>query len=355
MQNVLLYLQPFLLAFGLSFLFMEVLIALGRKGSRSDAADGRQRGRNISRLGGLGIIAAFWLAVYLTHSLVFDSLKLGMAVCSFLIATFGVWDDRKELSWKKQLLFQFFIAVLMLAAGLQVDYIANPSGGREFRLDTVIFQGLPLLGSLFVLLWIVGFMNVANWLDGLDGLAGGVGMIASFTLFCLAIGQLVNQPPLGILAIALCGALLGFLCFNRPPARIFMGTSGAYFLGFLLGLLAIFAGGKIATAVLVMGLPILDAFWVMVKRLREGRSPFAGDRSHLQHNLLERGWPPERIVLFFCLLSSVFGLVALLFQGMGKLFFLFILGSVVSLLIVRVKFHLAGTRNIRTESLSKPR
>lgn len=339
MDNSLLYIKPFLTSFILSFVFIKAIILLSKKYSLFDPAGGRKiHDKHISRLGGLGIIAAFWLAIFLSGSLVFDRVKIGLLACSVLISIFGLWDDLKNLSWKKQISFQIITALLMIYFGLSVDYIANPFGGREFRLDDLAFMGFSVFGSVFVILWIVGFMNVVNWLDGLDGLAGGVGAISAITLFALSVSDLVNQPPLAVMAVALAGSLLGFLAFNFYPAKIFMGSSGSFFLGFIISVLAIFAGGKIATVFLVMGFPILDAFWVIVKRLSEGKSPFAGDRSHLQYNLLDKGWSQKKTVVFIYFLSAIFGFVALVFQGIYKFIALIFLFFVVSVLMMKVKF-----------------
>jgi len=335
MQYLYLYLTPFFLALSLGVIFIKCIIAFSCKRGLFDKTGGRRKhSGDISRLGGLGIITAFWSAVFLSGSLVFDSLKIGLVVSSVLIFIFGIWDDLKELSWKKQLAFQILIALIMIMSGLTVDYIANPWGGKEFRLDSLSVYGYPVLSSVFIVLWIVGFMNVVNWLDGLDGLAGGVGAIASFTLFALSISDLVNQPPLAILAVALTGALLGFLYFNLPPARIFMGSSGSLFLGFTLAVLAIFSGGKIATVFLVMGFPILDSVWVIYRRMKAGKSPFRGDRSHLHYQLLDvLRWPPRKILLFIYLISSTFGFSALVFKGVGKFLVLSLLFLSVALLI----------------------
>lgn len=334
MENFFLYLRPFLLALLLSLVFMKAIIVFSRRYRLFDPVGGQKTHTgNISRLGGVGIIAAFWLSLFLSGSLVFEPVKIGLLLASLGILIFGAGDDLRHFSWKSQLIFQMLIGLLMIHSGLGVDYIANPFGGSEFRLDGNTWAGISVGGSLFILLWIVGFMNVVNWLDGMDGLAGGVVGVAGITLFFLAVSELVNQPPLGVMAIALVGALAGFLFYNSHPAKIFMGTSGSYFLGFLLAALAVFAGGKIATVFMVMGFPILDAFWVVVKRLSDGKSPFAGDRSHFQYNLLDRGWSERQVVLFICLLSAVFGLAALVFQGTDKfvaLMLLFILALTVT-------------------------
>lgn len=292
------------------------------------------------RFGGAAIIISFLLAIFLSGNLVFDDLKWGIIISSLVILFFGIYDDLKNLSWKKQFLGQLLIVIIMISAGLQVDYIANPFGGAEFRLDNyqlpITNYQLPILSSIFILFWIVGFMNAMNWLDGLDGLAGGVGFIGAITLFFLSISNLVNQPPMGIISIILAGAILGFLFFNFYPAKIFMGTSGSMFLGFILATLAIFSGGKIAAALLVMGFPILDAIWVIAQRIKSGKSPFRGDARHLHYRLLEKGWPQKKIVLFIYSICIIFGFSALIFQNINKLLALAILFVCFHLILLKV-------------------
>ncbi len=330
MSNFFLYFNPFLLAFALSFVLTMGIILFWNKYINKIKPNIKPK---ISRFGGVAIIVSFLLAIFLSGNLEFDNLKWGIIVSSLVILFFGIYDDLKNLSWKKQLLGQIVIVIIMLCAGLQVDYIANPFGGAEFRLDTFHF---PLLGSLFILFWIVGFMNAMNWLDGLDGLAGGVGFIGAVTLFFLSISNLVNQPPLGIISIILAGAILGFLVFNFHPAKIFMGTSGSMFFGFILAVLAIFAGGKIATALLIFGFPILDAMWVIAQRIKSGKSPFKGDARHLHYRLLEKGWTRKKVVLFIYSVCIIFGASALIFQNINKLLALAILFICFHLILLKV-------------------
>ncbi len=146
----------------------------------------------------------------------------------------------------------------------------------------------------------------------------------------------MNQPPIAILAIAFCGAVLGFLFFNFPPAKIFMGTSGSMFLGFTLGALAIFSGAKIATAILIMGFPILDGLWVIAQRIKSGESPFKGDNRHLHYKLLSLGFSQRQIVLLIYFLCASFGIAALFLQSIGKLIaliFLCILMGLVAFIV----------------------
>ncbi|MCK4525502.1 MAG: undecaprenyl/decaprenyl-phosphate alpha-N-acetylglucosaminyl 1-phosphate transferase, partial [Candidatus Andersenbacteria bacterium] len=191
MSNFILYLKPFLIALILSLVFTKALILFGRKYKLYDKIKvNKIHQKNIARFGGVAIIISFLLAIFLSGDLVFDNLKWGMIISVLVILFFGFYDDLKNLSWKKQLLGQVVVVLIMIYAGLQVDYIANPFGGAEFRLDQFQYSifniQYSILGSLFILFWIVGFMNVMNWLDGLDGLAGGVGFIGAVTLFFLS-------------------------------------------------------------------------------------------------------------------------------------------------------------------------
>ena len=330
MSSIILYLKPFLIALISSLVFTKALILFARKYKLYDEIkENKIHQKNIARFGGVAIIVSFLLAIFLSGDLIFDSLKWGMVFSCLVILLFGFYDDLKNLSWKKQLLGQIIVVLIMIYTGLSIDYIANPFGGSEFRLDTLQYFVFGIeysvFGSLFILFWIVGFMNVMNWLDGLDGLAGGVGIIGAGTLFFLSISSLVNQPPLGIISLALVGAILGFLFFNFYPAKIFMGTSGSMFLGFILAILAIFSGGKIATALLIMGFPILDAAWVIIQRIKAGEPIFKGDARHLHYKLLKEGFSQKKVVLFIYLICLSFGISAIVFQGVGKVLALMVL------------------------------
>lgn len=318
-----LYFFPFLASFIASLLLTLFLIRIfPRLKFFSGAGKRYSDGKNVPRIGGAAMIAAFLLAIFLVPGLEFDKLKWGMVISSVIIFFYGLIDDVKNLSWKKQLAVQAFVALVMIYSGLSVDYIANPFGGAEFRLDSLFFvlagKQYYFLSAVFILLLIVGFMNIVNWLDGLDGLAGGVGVIGFLTLFFLSISSLVNQPPVGIISIAAAGAILGFLLFNFYPAKIFMGTSGAMFIGFLLAAVSVFSGAKLATVALVMTIPILDAVWVIIRRMGNGASVFRGDKNHLHYRLLELGFSRNKIVFFYYALSIFFGFIALRSSGLEK-------------------------------------
>ncbi|MCL5951548.1 MAG: undecaprenyl/decaprenyl-phosphate alpha-N-acetylglucosaminyl 1-phosphate transferase, partial [Chloroflexi bacterium] len=198
--------------------------------------------------------------------------------------------------------------------------------------------------GLFTLFWIVGMMNTVNWLDGVDGLAGGVVAIAGIVLIVHTFRY--EQYSIALLPLALVGSVLGFLVFNFYPARIFMGSAGALVLGFVLGVLSIIGAARVAFALLVLGIPILDVAWLIVSRLRAGKSPFIADRSHLHHRLLDHGLSPRAIVLLYYGFSAVSGLLALTLPlGLYKLIALVIIGLGALLLLATMRpIHRADDR-----------
>jgi UDP-GlcNAc:undecaprenyl-phosphate GlcNAc-1-phosphate transferase len=245
--------------------------------------------------------------------------------CAILVVV-GVVDDLRGLSPWVKLGFQFVAAGVALAGGIGLTTIRNPFGGYfdlstgRFAADffSLHFHITPIANALS-LLWMVGLANTINFLDGLDGLASGVSGIAAVVMFALAISAKVNQPAVALLAIILAGAAFGFLPFNFYPAKIFMGDSGAYFLGLTLAMLAIYSGAKLATAVLVLGFPIVDAVWAAIRRMVKGTSPFRADRRHFHHLLLDTGMSQRQAVLTLYAVAAAFGTVALMVGSFAKL------------------------------------
>lgn len=246
---------------------------------------------------------------------------------SVLMFAGGLADDRWELP--PHYLFGIQFLAVFVAVGHQVFI-------QQFTLPVLGFRALDWQGNvvealvMFLLtsLWIVGMINTVNFLDGLDGLAAGVGTIAAL-LFAWH-GYNLGQTTIAAFPLALAGALLGFLPFNFAPARIFLGSAGAYFLGYGLATLAILSPAKIATALLVLAVPIMDVAWQILDRLRRGASPFRGDRGHLHFRLSDYGLPTRVIVAGYYLVASVFGLVAIFATSpLTKLIMLMVLCVVV--------------------------
>ena len=184
-----------------------------------------------------------------------------------------------------------------------MEAIANPFGAGVIRFNELFSVG-------FTVFWIVGMINSINWIDGLDGLSSGIALIAAVTLGLISLTTQIAQPLIAVLCFALAGALLGFLRWNFHPASIFAGTSGVQFVGYTLAVLSILGSAKVAIALLVLGVPIIDTFWIIVRRVTQGRSPFSPDRSHIHHRLLDLGLSHRDTVLVIYGICALLGLLA---------------------------------------------
>jgi UDP-GlcNAc:undecaprenyl-phosphate GlcNAc-1-phosphate transferase len=279
----------------------------------------------VPRGGGLAVSAAFLLVagVFLLVNDRADILSIPVTlepsdVAALLIggaaaAALGAVDDLFDLRARWQLLGQIVLALGAVAAGVVIDSVANPLGGANLRFEGLVAAGLTIF-------WIVGMINSINWIDGLDGLSSGVSFIAAATLGIISLTTQVGQPLIAVLCFALAGALLGFLRWNFYPATIFAGTSGVQFVGYTLAVLAILGSAKVAVALLVLGVPIIDTFWIIVRRLSERRSPFSPDRKHIHHRLLDLGLSHRQTVLVIYGMCLVFAVLALLLSGANQLY-----------------------------------
>jgi UDP-GlcNAc:undecaprenyl-phosphate GlcNAc-1-phosphate transferase len=279
----------------------------------------------IPRAGGLAVAAAF-LLVAATFVLVNEQVRMvripflltdGELVALLLggagAAALGALDDYFDLRARWQLLMQLGLAAFAVALGIGIEVINNPFGPGVIR-----FEGLVAAG--FTIFWIVGMMNSINWIDGLDGLSSGIALIAAVTLALISLTTQVAQPLIAILCFALAGALLGFLRWNFYPAVIFAGTSGVQFIGYSIAVLSILGSAKVAVALLVLGVPIIDTFWIIVRRLAQRRSPFSPDRSHIHHRMLDLGLSHRQTVLLIYGICIALGLLALLLSGINQLY-----------------------------------
>lgn len=293
-------------------------------------------------LGGLAIFGAFaltvtffliWNDAYFTGYMLPKHI-VGIIGGGLILMIGGVLDDKYNLSPGKLIIWPVLASLVVIAAGIGIDFISNPFG-NALRLDIInielfSWQGIPYyftpLADVFTLLWILGMVYTTKLLDGLDGLVSGMTVIGATVLFFLSLTPEVMQPETALLCIILAGASLGFLFLNFHPARIFLGETGSIFTGFMLGVLAIISGGKIATALLIMGIPILDVGWVITRRLWHKKSPFrSADRKHLHFRLLDLGFTHRGTVIFFYIVSAIFGSASLLVEGRYKFLVLAVL------------------------------
>lgn len=233
-----------------------------------------------------------------------------VAISGLIIVIGGTIDDVYNLKPAQQIAFPIVAILVTLLGGVELTHITNPFGG-------VIALGV--LGNILVFAWLLGVTYTTKLLDGLDGLATGVVAIGAFMIFALSEFTKFYQPDVALLALIVSMTCAAFLLFNFHPASIFLGESGSLFLGYMLGVLAIIAGGKIATTLLVMGLPILDVAWVIVRRLWQRKSVIRGDAWHLHHRLLKSGFSHRGAVLFMYVVSVAFGSLTLVLQSKQKL------------------------------------
>jgi UDP-GlcNAc:undecaprenyl-phosphate GlcNAc-1-phosphate transferase len=304
------FLKPFLIAFTVSTVLLLVFLSATQLIPWL-----KYRREQWFRFGGIAIMLGFLAAFFLDGRVVLTLPLIGLLLGILVITGFGIWDDIFNLSWKAQVFFQSMLGTLLFLFGVRITFLTNPFGGVfSFSPDTTV-----MLGFVIGLVWLFLLMNALNWLDGSDGLCGGVSIIAILTIFFLALKPEVNQPAFAIIAASGAGAVGGFLLFNLPPARIFAGTTGSMFLGFLLAFLATAAGTKIATALLVLALPIADAMYVIMERLLSGKSVFEGDKRHLHHKLQRLGWSQKRITFVLLFFTGVVAIVALQTRAESKL------------------------------------
>jgi len=250
-------------------------------------------------------------------------------------AIIGYLDDRFELRARWQFVAQFLLAGIALGAGVRIERIPNPLGDQAIQ-----FTGSPVADAAAAALttvWVIGMLNSANFVDGLDGLLGGIALIATLTLGAISLLDPVSpQPLVAVLCAILAGALLGFLPYNFHPARVFIGTAGVFAVGYALAVLSVLGTAKVAVALLVLGVPVIDTFWIIIRRVSQGRSPFDADRGHFHHRLLDLGLTHRQAVLMIYAICVVLAVLSFLLPGGGQisLFIVTVLGGGVVLYLM---------------------
>ena len=267
--------------------------------------------RIMPRLGGLAIYCAFIIGFFfLKFATGFKSeYAYAILIAATIIVITGIIDDMREISAKAKMLGQLIAAcIVVFGGGIQMNFINLPFDG----ILNFGWLGIPL-----TIIWIVGVTNAVNLIDGLDGLAAGVSTIALATLAVMA--MIMGNGIVIAMASILAAATIGFLVFNFHPAKIFMGDTGALFLGFMISVLALL-GFKNVTfisfiiPIIILGVPISDTFFAIVRRLRQKKKWSDPDKSHLHHRLLDLGFSHRQTVLLIYAIAAVFGVVAIVFS-----------------------------------------
>ncbi len=273
----------------------------------------RQEPVAMPKLGGLAIFAGFTVAILLAQLLPIERgdpyevfRLIGLALGGAAIFALGVLDDLFGLNWFQIFLGQIFTSAIAILFQIFIAFFNNPLTGAQTG------EWSPVVTVALTMFWLVLMMNTVNLVDGSDGLAGGIALIAALVLFLnSAVRQEPPQTSVSLLPLALAGALAGFLLHNFYPARVYMGGS-AWFLGYALGALSIIGGAKMATILLVMGLPLMDLGWQLLNRVRHGNNPFRGDRGHLHFRLLDKGiFSPRQLALVYYSICAFFGFLTL--------------------------------------------
>ncbi|MDD7288847.1 MAG: MraY family glycosyltransferase [Clostridiales bacterium] len=302
----------------IAFIATPVVKSLAEKVGAVDVPKDNRRMHNhpIPRMGGLAIFLGFLLSTLIFVPL--SNAMQGMLLGSVIIVILGIFDDIYALPALPKLVVQIAAALAAVLHGNVIQVISNPN----------IFSDNPywVLGAWSIpvsVIWSVAITNAVNLIDGLDGLAVGVATISSLTM--LVIAMLVSDSLVALMMAALAGSCIGFLPYNHNPAKIFMGDTGSTFLGFVLatvsiqGLFKFYTIISFAVPFLMLGLPLFDTCFAILRRLSKGQNPMAPDRSHVHHRLIDMGFSQKQAVAILYVISAILGLSAVVLTTSGAL------------------------------------
>ena len=353
----------FLLAFIVSFMATPYTIKIADKIGAVDVPKDKRRmhTKKMSKFGGPAVIVGFLVSMF--YLIIVMSIEgsidlfaeqeygkklLGVLLGIVTIAVTGVLDDTKTLTWWQQLLGQITAAVIVVSFGIRIEHLDIPFLYRIGLND--------VFSTIVTIVWIVGVINSINLIDGLDGLSSGISLISCISLLIIF---LMNDSPMiaTIIVTAMSGALVGFLPFNFSPAKTFIGDTGSNFLGFMLAVVSILGVAKTYTAavivlpVIVLGLPIFDVLFAIIRRIAKGKSikaVFKPDKGHLHHKLVAKGFTQKQAVLILYGLSASLGMFAIILFDSG-------IWKALSFLLMIIAAVALGYRNFVKEKEKKPK
>jgi UDP-GlcNAc:undecaprenyl-phosphate GlcNAc-1-phosphate transferase len=305
----------------------------------------------VPRGGGLVVFVGLMITSFIMIPL--DKHIIGILLGAFVLTIIGVVDDIKNIHPYVRLITGFVAALCVVGAGIGIAYVTNPFGGvlrlDQPQLPLFLFgswHNIWLLADIFAAFWIVWCMNMLNWSKGVDGQLPGIVVIAAIVigLLSLRFAGDVTQWPVARLAAITGGSFLGLLIWNIYPQRMMPGYGAGSLAGYLLAVLSILSGAKLATLMLVLGVPMIDAIYVMIKRVRSGRSPIWGDRNHLHHAFMDLGWGKRRIAAFYWLVTASLGGIALQLNPRQKAFTIVLIGLMVGVIGGLVRWFIFSSR-----------
>ncbi len=330
-----------LAALVVSFLMTPVVKTFAYKVGAVDVPkDGRRMHKvPIPRLGGLAIFIGFMVSVLILGSVRGNGQMQSILLGSVIIVVLGVVDDICPLPAMLKFVVQIAAALIPALNGVVIQAFSNPNIFSES-----LYWVLGPLSVPFTVLWIVGITNAVNLIDGLDGLANGVSAISATTMLVIAL--LASEAEVAIVMAALVGACVGFMPYNLNPAKMFMGDTGATFLGYILatmsiqGLFKFYAVISFAVPFLILGLPIFDTAFAFIRRLAHGQSPMHADRGHIHHRLIDMGLNQKQAVATLYVISAMLGLSAVVLTtgGEQKAMLFFLALCIVAAVAARVVF-----------------
>lgn len=290
--------------------------------------------RPIPLLGGVAVFLAFFaLLIFFSDRFLAGNLGwshlFGFLGGGLILVIGGILDDKYGLKPRQQFVFPLAAIAAIIIGGVEITRLTNPWAGF------IELQPFIIISPLLIAVWLLGMMYTTKLLDGVDGLVSGISAVGGLIIFLFTLTTRYYQPDIALAALLLAGVAVGFLIVNWHPAKIFLGEGGSLLFGYILGVLAIISGSKIAIALLIMGIPILDVAWTIIRRLRQGRNPFRfSDQRHLHHRLLSLGLSQRQTVVIFYLLAAVFGSSGLFLQSRGKISALILLVSLMLVIVI---------------------
>jgi len=308
------YVLAFILAFIIVYLLTPILIKFAFKIGFTDKPTKRKKHSKETPLtGGLAMYIAFFITYFIFYDYSDFSVKLSIFLASTLIIAIGLLDDfyktkGKEFPIYPRLIIQLFSAFIIYKAGIIFRGFTNP-------LTEIYIELSPVIQLILTITWIFGVTTVINWCDGMDGLAGGLSCISSITFLGAAI--ILRQEGSIVLSLMVAAITLGFLIYNKYPAKVYMGDSGANFLGFILSIIALDGAFKQATLmsifipILALAVPIFDNIFVIIKRFIDGKPVYQADRSQIHFRLQAKGFSPKQVVIYINAVSLAFSLISI--------------------------------------------
>ncbi len=335
-----------IIAFAITYLTVPLVIKLATRFNLIDNPKVRIHPAHthkgcIPRAGGLSLLLGIIIPILIF--LPVNKALIGIIIGAILNVALGLWDDWKDLSPYFRFSANILVAAIVVGSGIGIPFITNPLGGI-IHLDTlrISFEFLGkhsilVWADLFAIIWIVWTMNIVGWSSGVDGQMPGFVVITALILGIMSwkfSAHDLSQTTVATLAFVVAGAYLGFLPWNFYPQKIMPGYGGKALAGFLLAIIAILSGGKVGSALIILAIPMMDATYILFRRIISKKSPFKADRSHLHHRLLDLGWGKRRIALFYWMVSAILGTLTLTLNSHQKIFVFIGIGVILGGLIL---------------------